>query len=193
MHCRNHPEVAEGVRPCSRCRQPYCPDCLVEINGFPYCATCKNEQLLDVRSGVDRNVLQYAGFWKRFGSIFLDGLILAIPNYAMLFGAMYLGGGFSGEPNNYVLLAYIPMYALMIGYEAIMLGWWNGQTIGRKTVGVRVVRPDGSPISKGQAWARPILKILFGCLIIFDYVPYFFTKEKTTLHDMVVGTRVVDV
>ena len=30
------------------------------------------------------------------GSIFLDGLILAIPNYAMLFGAMYLGGGFSG-------------------------------------------------------------------------------------------------
>src|SRR5258707_11869269 len=52
LHCRNHWDVVEGLRQCSRCGQTFCRDCLVDINGFAYCASCKNEQLLDVRSGV---------------------------------------------------------------------------------------------------------------------------------------------
>jgi len=195
MLCSNHVDVSEGVRRCTRCGSTFCSDCLVDINGFPYCATCKQEQLLDVRSGVDRSVMNYAGFWKRFGAVFVDGLVLMIPNYAMIFGAMFLAGSFSGKPQQgpWLLLVYIPVYGLMIAYEALMLSMKNGQTLGRMALNVRVVRPDGSQISTGQAWARPVLKIVFGCLLIFDYLPYFFTQEKTTLHDMVVGTRVVEV
>src|SRR5215210_3510350 len=88
MICRNHVDVSEGVRRCSRCGGTFCNDCLVDIQGRPYCATCKGEQLLDVRSGVDRTVLSYAGIGKRFGAIFLDGLITAVPMYIVMFAVM---------------------------------------------------------------------------------------------------------
>ena len=35
------------------------------------------------------------------------------------------------------------------------------------------------------------MRLVLGCMAIVDYIPYFFTDEKTTLHDMVAGTRVV--
>ena len=63
--CLNHPHVSEGVRPCSRCGNPYCPNCLVEIDGRRgYPASCttpvdagmkvhtQTPKLADIRRGV---------------------------------------------------------------------------------------------------------------------------------------------
>ena len=60
MICRNHVDVSEGIRRCGRCGATFCRDCLVDIGGVPYCATCKTEQLLDARSGVQRTALDIA-------------------------------------------------------------------------------------------------------------------------------------
>src|ERR1043166_3890555 len=79
LSCRNHPDVVEGLRYCSRCGQAFCSDCLVNIRGNSYCATCKGEQLLDLSSGVDHNALERAGIGRRFGALFLDGLLLSLP------------------------------------------------------------------------------------------------------------------
>jgi hypothetical protein len=35
--------------------------------------------------------------------------------------------------------------------------------------------------------------VLEGCISIIDYIPAAFTDEKTALHDMVAGTRVVEI
>jgi hypothetical protein len=35
-------------------------------------------------------------------------------------------------------------------------------------------------------------QVLASCLSIFDYIPAFFTKERTCLHDLVANTRVVN-
>ena len=194
MICRNHVDVSEGVRRCTRCGGTYCPDCLVEIQGRPFCAVCKTEQLLDVRSGVDRmQGLSYSGFWQRFGAYIIDYIIQLIPSYVILFGAMFLAGGFSGgEPSPAFMIAYIPMVLIPICYEAIMLQT-KSQTVGKMALRIKVVRPDGSRITAGQAWGRAVMRLILGCLFVIDYIPMLFTDEKTTLHDMVVGTRVVDV
>jgi uncharacterized RDD family membrane protein YckC len=195
MICRNHIDVSEGVRRCSRCGATFCPDCLVTIGDRPFCATCKTEQVMDVRSGVDRTYMQYASILKRFGAVILDGIILAIPNYAAMFAIMGAAGAFSGkEPNPFVfLLIYIPALGFPILYEGLMLSLKNGQTVGKMAVAVRVVRADGSPITKGQAWGRPAMKLVLGCTMGIDYLVAFFNDEKKTLHDMVVGTRVIDI
>jgi uncharacterized RDD family membrane protein YckC len=73
-----------------------------------------------------------------------------------------------------------------------MLQFKDGQTLGKMALKVRVVRPDGSPMSTGQVWGRVVMRTVLGCLWIVDYIPAFFTQEKTTLHDMIAGTRVVD-
>jgi uncharacterized RDD family membrane protein YckC len=193
MLCRNHVDVSEGVRRCSRCGATFCADCLVDINGLPYCATCKTEQLMDVRSGVDRSILNFAGIGKRFGAVFIDGLIVTMPIYLLFLAAMMIPATQGAEPNMFLVA---PLYILLLVstpvYEAIMFSKRNGQTIGKSAMKVRVVRPDGSPMTTGQCWGRAFGKLLLGCVWLFDYLPAFFTKDKTTLHDMVATTRVIE-
>ena len=192
MICRNHVDVDEGVRRCSRCGGTYCPDCLVTIQERPYCATCKTEQLMDVRSGVDRTRMTYGGFWQRFGAYIIDYIIQIVPVYA-IFGVLMLITGFTsdGEPSPWIALGYIPALLVPIFYEALMLQT-KSQTVGKMALKLKVVRPDGSRITAGQAWGRATMRLILGCLIIADYIPFFFTDEKTTLHDMVAGTRVIE-
>lgn len=195
MICRNHVDVSEGVHRCARCGGTYCGNCLVNIAGQPYCATCKTEQLLDVRSGVDRTTLRYSGFWQRAGAYMLDYLIQLVAMYAIFIPVGIIGAVSSkgGEPGLWFLLLYPVGFAVVISYEALMLSMKNGQTVGKMALRIRVVRPDGSPITKGQAWGRAAMRLVLGCLVIVDYLVYFFTEEKTTLHDMTAKTRVVDV
>ena len=198
MICRNHVDVAEGVRRCARCGDAYCPNCLVTIGYQPYCATCKTEQLMDVRSGVDRTRLVYAGFFARFGAQVIDGLIVVVPAYA-IFTAVMLGIASALERQTalaglapLIVSAYVPFFAFPLLYEALMLSLKNGQTLGKMALRLRVVRPDGSRITAADAWGRTLMRMLLGCVAIVDYIPYFFTAEKTTLHDMIAGTRVVE-
>jgi uncharacterized RDD family membrane protein YckC len=193
MLCRNHVDVAEGVRRCARCGAPFCPDCLVELSGRPYCGTCKSEQLLDVRSGVDRSQLQHATILRRFGAIFLDSLLVVIPMYIIMGIFIFLPTSQGQQPNELINFISFPFMLISLVYEGMMLKYKDGQTLGKMAMKVRVVRPDGSSISSGQAWGRVVMRTILGCLWIVDYIPAFFTPEKTTLHDMVAGTRVIDV
>jgi uncharacterized RDD family membrane protein YckC len=196
MICRNHADVAEGVRTCARCGEAFCRDCLVTIQDRPFCATCKTEQLLDVRSGVDPLRLVYAGFWARFGAEAFDAVVFGIPAYAIFMAVMMQVAAdlqrHGGAPGPLLLLGYLPLYVFPILYEALLLSLKNGQTLGKMALRLRVVRTDGSPITAAQAWGRALLRLALGCLIVVDYIPFFFTDEKTTLHDMVAGTRVVE-
>jgi uncharacterized RDD family membrane protein YckC len=192
--CQNHVDVAEGVRRCARCGSPYCPDCLVEIGGRPYCATCKAEQLLDVRSGVDRSHLPLASIASRFGARLIDTLVIAIPFYAVM-GIYIILPAFRGQqPQGWANFIGVPYAMLALIYEVLMLQYKDGQTLGKIVFKLRVVRPDGSPISRGQAWGRTgMTTLLFNCCFLLDYVSAFLTPERLTLHDMVAATRVVDV
>ncbi|HYS55517.1 MAG TPA: RDD family protein [Thermoanaerobaculia bacterium] len=189
MICRNHVDVSVGVRRCSRCGVTFCKDCLVDIQGKPYCATCKSEQLLDVRSGVDRTNLQFASIGRRFAAQFLDGLIISIPTMILVF-AIAFSAAAGGKPPAALNLWFIIPSIIAVIYEALMLKS-RGQTLGKMAMKVKVVSPDGTDVTGGQAWGRAVGRALLGFLYIVDYIPALFTKEKTTLHDMMARTRVV--
>ncbi len=193
MICRNHVDVSEGVRRCSRCGAGFCPDCLVTIQDRPYCATCKSEQLLDVRSGVDRTTLHLASVWKRFAAHIIDQVVILIPFYILFFAVMFLTRNARGEPNPLAILAIFPLIFATPVYDALMMQYKNGQTLGKMALDVRVVRADGSPLTPGNAWGRSASKFLLGaCLSILNFIPAFFTNDRTALHDMVASTRVVE-
>jgi len=187
--CRNHIEVSQGVRRCSRCGTPFCRDCLVNIADAPYCATCKSEQLLDVRSGVSTAVnVDLASIGRRFVASFLDGLIIGIPSLAVIF--MFVGV-VRQTGSRFTSPAFLfPTIAGVI-YQAIMLSQ-RGQTLGKMAMKIKVVQPDGDDITSGQAWGREVSRALLGLLYIVDFIPAFFTKEKRTIHDMLAGTIVVN-
>src|SRR5689334_5718322 len=86
MPCKNHPQVTVDLKPCSRCKQSFCPDCVVELKGQFYCADCKAEQVKDIQSGADSTELELATIGRRFAAQFIDGLVVALP-----VGAIYAG------------------------------------------------------------------------------------------------------
>jgi uncharacterized RDD family membrane protein YckC len=191
--CANHAEVAEGVRRCARCGTPYCPDCTVDIQGRPYCATCKTEQLLDVRSGVDYTRLDLASVGRRFAALIIDSLLTVMPLYILMLVLMFSTMGADGQPNPYASFIFLPMMFVQLVYEGLMFALKDGQTVGKMAMKVRVVRADGTSMGTGLSWGRAAMKfILSGCLSIIDFIPAFFTAERTTLHDMVCNTRVIN-
>jgi uncharacterized RDD family membrane protein YckC len=68
----------------------------------------------------------------------------------------------------------------------------GGQTVGKKALSIKVVTAEGAEITPGQAWGRAASRLLIGifCWPI-DYLVAF-GEERTTLHDMMAKTRVVN-
>jgi uncharacterized RDD family membrane protein YckC len=193
LACRNHPDVVEGLHYCSRCGQSYCRDCLVNIRGNSFCASCKAEQVLDLASGVDQSSLELASVGRRLAAIFLDGLVLSIPFLILMFTFIFasVNNKNSAPPEGMMVVWVVMIFAYPV-YEALMLAS-RGQTLGKIAMKVKVVRPDGGDITTGQAWGRAFMRtILASCLSLFNYIPAFFTKERTCLHDLVANTRVVN-
>jgi len=194
VHCLNHFDSIEGLRHCVRCGRVFCGDCLVSLAGVPYCATCKTEQALDVQSGVNLMSSQYASLLRRFGAWFIDVIVVGIPMQvfsglmqmtAIILKNVWLQFAMTG-------MVVILSFGLTIAYEALMLLKKNGQTVGKMALQIRVVRPDGSPVSAREAWLRPVVRMFAAMLCLIDYIPAFFTDERTAIHDMAAGTRVIN-
>lgn len=116
---------------------------------------------------------ELADFWTRFAGALLDGLILTIPSVLMYFVIPFLGG-----------------IAVDFLYHWLAVAYWDGQTIGKRVVGVRVVRPDGRPVDAGTAAARAAMRIVSGLAFAIGFLWAAWDPERRTWHDMVADTRV---
>jgi uncharacterized RDD family membrane protein YckC len=197
--CPQHPLVEHGLERCARCDGEFCPDCVAFMRERPYCASCKFEHVRDLLSGIIPGALDFASRGRRFAGLWLDGFITGMASYALLIpfmiavGALGAMGGPGREPPVWLILLMYPLlFGLPVVYEALMLQR-RGQTVGKMALGVKVVTPDGGAISKGQAWTRAALKLILGTCMGIDYLPAFFTHERTCLHDLIAKTRVVRV
>lgn len=193
ISCTNHWEVVEGLEHCSRCTLPFCGDCLVTMGGARYCAHCKDEQMRDVVSGVAG--IQLASRGRRFVAQIIDGFLFGIPVWIVMFGFIGMDGlakmGRGVVPPAFRFFTY-GIGVLFLVYEGLMLSW-RGQTLGKMAMHIKVVRPDGSPISNGQAWGRSAVRaIMLSILVFVNYLPAFLTKERTCVHDLAAKTRVVN-
>ena len=83
--------------------------------------------------------------------------------------------------------------ALALGYFVAFESWWQGQTPGKRLVGIRVVRITGHPAGLGPALIRNLVRIA-------DFLPppyvtgflfLFFHPRARRLGDLAAGTLVV--
>jgi len=177
----------------------FCLDCVVPLRGRPYCGACKFEHVRDLLSGILPGALDLASTGRRFAGLFLDNMMTTIAAYAvviplvLLAGVAARAGGGRQEPSiGPLLLTYPILFGIPLVYEGLMLQR-RGQTLGKMALGVKVVTPAGLDISAGQAWGRATLKLVLGSCLGIDYLPAFFTRERTCLHDLIAKTRVVRV
>lgn len=201
MPCKNHPAVEGPLWQCSRCGNPFCLDCVVQIGGQTYCADCKSEAMRDLRAGVSVHQLELASVGARFVAIFIDSLIISIPLVLVILAVVFgiIGVGQGQDPPDEVIgglmigLQLVMMFLVMgiwILYEGTMLSR-GGQTIGKKIMKLKVVTPEGNEITRGQAYGRAAIRQLISlfCALV-DYAPAL-GQDKTCIHDMAAKTRVV--
>jgi uncharacterized RDD family membrane protein YckC len=205
MGCPFHPEIESGLETCEGCGGSFCGDCYVVLSDRAYCAACKEEFVRDLRSGIRRGALDFASIGRRLVGMWIDGFVGTMAAYAIVlpltmivFGglgaASAAGGGElpAAATMAMMLLTYPVYFAVPILYEGFMLQR-RGQTLGKMALGVRVVTPQGGPISRRQAWIRATAKILLASCLGITYWVALVTRDRTCLHDLIAKTRVVRV
>lgn len=194
--CRNHAEVLDGLNLCAACGFSFCADCLVELKGRRFCAACKVNAVKDIQSGVDGTGLQLAGISARFCALLIDNFVTGAVMMVFLVIMGVIIAVLRPDKESVVLplmvfAAYGLMFVAMFCYHGFMLQM-KGQTLGKMAMKIKVVTPEGGPITPGQAWIRVLVWfLLHGCAI--TYLTAFFNPEKLAIHDMAARTRVVKI
>jgi uncharacterized RDD family membrane protein YckC len=127
-----------------------------------------------------------AGFWVRLGASLLDSIVLAIV--VAIIGLII---GFTYGDNTGSLLEFI----LNLCYTLILPVLWYGFTVGKKALGIRVVKLDGSDISFGTNAKRILLGSLvylltLGIGFIVSAFMVGMREDKRSIHDLIAGTYV---
>lgn len=139
----------------------------------------------------------YGGFWVRFLARVLDGLILmcVIFPLSFVFGMLFASTMATGQPNVGAFVALqivMQLGALAIGvaYDLFFLRKYDA-TPGKMALGLKVLRDDGTKLTKGRIVGRHFAHIINGFTIGIGYIIAAFDDQKRGLHDRICDTRVI--
>jgi uncharacterized RDD family membrane protein YckC len=90
-------------------------------------------------------------------------------------------------------LAVAVVFLIFFGYFILFEAFWNGQTPGKKLLGIRVVRDGGYPIDFGASMVRNLIRIVeFGLgTYALSAISATMSPENKRLGDIAAGTIVV--
>src|ERR1700682_645838 len=100
---------------------------------------------------------------------------------------------FAKAPGFGVMVITLAEFAIGFAYVAVLEGFWNGQTIGKRLFHLRVIDQAGLPLGIEQAWIRNLMRV-------FDALPFSYlvggvsvlsSRLMQRFGDRVAGTLVV--
>jgi uncharacterized RDD family membrane protein YckC len=151
--------------------------------------------------------LVLAGRITRLVTAILDGLIFAVMVYApFVLSAMATGHPLFTNARFNTTAALNPAVGLLPLAGLITFTWLsilfvsrNGQSIGKKIVGIRVVRTDGTPASLARIfWVRNVIPFAIGAIPLLGSVFWIvdalmiFGSRRQCLHDKIADTIVIN-
>lgn len=151
---------------------------------------------------------EHAGFWRRVAAYIIDGIVISIPLYAIMFlvglGPMMAMGmdpnaGMSAGQQEQMAAA-MGIMVLIVFPLAIVLPWLyfaimesssKMATLGKMALGIIVTDTEGNRISFWRATGRYFGKIVSGIILYIGFLMVAFTEKKQGLHDIMADTLVV--
>jgi uncharacterized RDD family membrane protein YckC len=140
-----------------------------------------------------------AGIGSRFMAAMVDSLLIVIMQVLVLLVTLAVLSAspddlFSGELGVWIAAALgLLAFALFWGYYLFFEMVWNGQSPGKRWVGLRVIKDTGAPISLVDSAIRNLVRLI-------DFLPayygvgvivMFFNDQARRLGDYAAGTLVV--
>lgn len=137
-----------------------------------------------------------AGRWRRLFAGWLDIVIVWAISFPFVWTSYeYIWDSSKGlwerVPVKHMIVAGIISFL----YYWLLHSYWNGQTLGKKFFGMRVVMDTGEPVTVVAAAIRQGVEVILGwlcCLGIVDLAWILFDPRKQAIHDKAAKTLVVD-
>lgn len=138
-----------------------------------------------------------AGIGNRFLAAFLDGFLIALGIVGLTLLSVTVTERFPLRGVGRAALAgvflVVVTLVLPFTYYVLLETFWNGQTMGKRVVGVRVIREDGSPVGFFQVAARNLARVvdILPPALAVDIAVMMLSRKGQRLGDLVAGTVVV--
>jgi len=186
------PSLQGGSVTCAECGRSFAVDEVIAYAGKHVCGECKATFFQRIKEGATLpGEFTYGGFWIRFAARFLDGIILYVVGFVMQLTMASVMPSDNPEGALSLLVVYLLVsFGIGIGYPTFFLGKY-GATPGKMAAGLKVVRPDGEPITYLRAFGRYFAELLSGFIFLIGYIMAAFDDEKRALHDRICDTRVI--
>lgn len=154
----------------------------------------------EVRDSAAHDETELAGRGARFAAAMLDSLVAGVAVVPVFLGANFQAlkdndymNAFSGVGLGIAVIALLALTGI-----TIYLVHKNGQTVGKKMIGIKVVRSDFSPASLGRIfWLRNIVNAIPGMIPfvgnfygLVDHL-FIFSERRQCVHDKIADTIVV--
>ena len=166
---------------------------------MPASARATLDATVDVET-PEQVVVSYtlAGIGTRGGAALIDALVILVLTGTLWYAVARLPllipgeapGGFRGWQNAVLIIGqFLILWGYFVAFEAL----WDGQTPGKRLLGLRVVRNGGGGVDLGASAARNLLRFV-------DFLPFGYfvgmisvvaNERNQRLGDLVAGTIVV--
>ena len=163
----------------------------------------KDKQGQDLRTSQPHADQPNAGFWVRLSAFMVDGLILGLIQFVLIYlplmAYLYNTGIFTAPDPEMAIMAVAPIVGLSqaavvllyVGYFVALTAGKHQGTFGKRSMGIFVRKRDGGRVWIGSAVVRFVGYIISSIPFCLGYLMAAFQKKKLALHDLIAGTEVV--
>jgi uncharacterized RDD family membrane protein YckC len=179
---------------CSECGRAFDEEDMIRFADAWVCAACKPILVQKIKEGVTiAGVMEYAGFWTRFGAILIDGIIMWIVNMIISIPLGFIGATSFERP---AVLGLSQLFVVLLQFviPAFYDTWFVGKyaaTPGKMACRIKVVTADAGQVSYARAFGRHFAKLISGLILGIGYLMAAFDDQKRSLHDRICDTRVI--
>jgi uncharacterized RDD family membrane protein YckC len=145
----------------------------------------------------------YGGFWRRFGAILVDKIILymilmifamagAVALLLTLQASQYqmIISAFKEMSGAYLIVYYAATTLISMIYFTYFHGA-SGQTPGKMIFGLQVIQKNGQDMTYGVAFLRWVGYIISGMFLCLGFLWVAFDRQKQGWHDKIAATVVI--
>ncbi|WP_079525309.1 RDD family protein [Halobacillus hunanensis] len=130
---------------------------------------------------MDRSV----GFWKRLGANVLDSLLVITP--IAILGMILFGWDFDSSYTDLIILPYSLIVPVL----------WKGYVVGKRIMGIRIVKVDGRNVGLWTMFMRLIVAglvyvLTLGIGLIVSAFMVGLREDNRSIHDFIAGTYVTE-
>lgn len=130
--------------------------------------------------------LRAAGALPRAQAWMVDLLLRLVVLFVAMIPLALFGKGGNG-------LAMLLMFALLWAYSVVCEVWLDGQTLGKRALGLRVVKADGTPVTWLPSVVRNLLRVVDALPGVYGVglASTLIDPHARRLGDIVAGTMVI--